>query len=180
MIALRLALHAPRRVPALVLMGTQPDAETASSRARYRITLRAIERLGVRPVLRGLATVNFGMTTRRTRPELIAGWIDACAALDPAGVLPVVEAALARGDARATLSSITCPTLVLHGEEDALISADTAAGLARQLEAGRLVTVAAAGHLTPLEQPAEVARLVGAFVDGLDAGARGGHGNGGT
>ncbi len=167
MIALRLALHAPGRVAALMLMGTQAQAETAKSRAGYRTTLRAIERVGARPVLRRLATLNFGATTRRTRPELIAAWVDACAALDPARMLPVVEAALTRDDAQALLPRITCPALVLHGEEDALVSAESAAALARDLAAGALVTVAAAGHLAPLEQPAEVARVVGAFVDGL-------------
>lgn len=166
MIALRLALRAPRRVTALVLIGAQAAAETEASRGRYRITLRAIARLGTRPVLRRLAALNFGATTRKTRPDLIAAWIDACSALDPARMLPVVEAAIAREDAQALLSRITCPALVLHGEEDELISADTAASLARDLARGTLATVAAAGHLAALEQPAEVARLVGAFVEG--------------
>lgn len=64
----------------------------------------------------------------------------------------------------------TVPTLNLHGADDGCLQAGFARRAAPRMPAhGELVVVPDAGHFLQLEQPAEVNRLVTAFVEGLTA-----------
>ncbi|SFF52159.1 Pimeloyl-ACP methyl ester carboxylesterase [Duganella sp. CF458] len=58
------------------------------------------------------------------------------------------------------LSGIQCPTLVVAAAEDRLRSPEEARELADGIPGAKLVTVANAGHLIPLEQPQALAGLL--------------------
>jgi pimeloyl-ACP methyl ester carboxylesterase len=66
------------------------------------------------------------------------------------------QAIIGRADSRPGLAAITCPTLVLVGDEDQL----TLPGLAHEMAAGirgsRLVVVPECGHLSTMERPEKV------------------------
>jgi esterase len=53
----------------------------------------------------------------------------------------------------ALLRKITCPTLVVRGEDSDILSVETAERMARELPHGTLVTVPDAGHSIPLDRP---------------------------
>jgi len=64
------------------------------------------------------------------------------------------------------LHRLRCPTLLLRGESDGLISAAYLEGYARLLPNARTATIAAAGHVPQIEQPAAFADAVLAFLNG--------------
>src|SRR5262249_62202886 len=68
-----------------------------------------------------------------------------------------------RPDSTAFLSEISVPTLVVVGEHDAISPPAEAETMAKAIPGARLVTVPAAGHLTPMESPAAVASALGDF-----------------
>lgn len=75
-------------------------------------------------------------------------------------------ATISRPDSRPDLKAISCPTLVLTGEGDALIAPDESAELAHGIPGAQLTTLPEAGHLTTLEQPERVTeRLVDWLTD---------------
>ena len=61
-----------------------------------------------------------------------------------------------RPDMTAALPEIRCPTLVVVGSEDASSPPAEMRGMAAAIPAARFVEIPAAGHLSPLEQPAAV------------------------
>jgi len=64
------------------------------------------------------------------------------------------------------LHRITAPTLVVHGAQDRLIPRAHAETYAARIPGARLVDVEGAGHLLPLEKPAELAGIVRGHVTG--------------
>jgi pimeloyl-ACP methyl ester carboxylesterase len=65
---------------------------------------------------------------------------------------------------RATAAAIRCPTLILIGREDRMVSRRAAAELAELIPGARLEVVDTAGHMLPLEAPETVRRLLGDFL----------------
>jgi pimeloyl-ACP methyl ester carboxylesterase len=71
---------------------------------------------------------------------------------------------MGRADSRPLLGRIGCPTLVLVGEDDEVTPPERAAEIANGINGARLVTVPQCGHLSTLEQPAEVTRALLAWL----------------
>ena len=67
---------------------------------------------------------------------------------------------------RHRLHRVACPALFLRGESDGLISAAYLEGYAKLLPNARTATIAAAGHVPQIEQPAAFAAAALAFLNG--------------
>jgi len=81
----------------------------------------------------------------------------------PQGLAAMQRAMAGRPDYRPTLSSFACPTLVLAGAEDAIISAQDSADLASRLSAP-LEVLASAGHLSNLDEEPGFNRVLVSFL----------------
>ena len=68
----------------------------------------------------------------------------------------------------ATAAAITCPVLVIHGDEDAIVPHAAGAELAR-VTGGSLVTIAGGGHCPQTRDPVLVNLLIRDFVESLDS-----------
>lgn len=75
------------------------------------------------------------------------------------------RAIMSRPDSRPHLGSIRCSTLVVAGENDAVIPAVRSAEIANGIAGAHFVTIPNCGHLSPLDCPREVTR---ALVEWLD------------
>lgn len=82
----------------------------------------------------------------------------------PASVAWAQRAMAVRPDSTALLREQQLPTLVVHGECDAIIPVDTAEALRELIPGSRMVTVPGAGHLVPLEEPAVFAAAVAGWL----------------
>lgn len=68
------------------------------------------------------------------------------------------KAIIGRVDSRPLLPHITCPALVIAGEEDVLTPAPAMQEMAQIIPNSEFFQVAQAGHLTPLESPKTLAK----------------------
>jgi pimeloyl-ACP methyl ester carboxylesterase len=75
--------------------------------------------------------------------------------------------ALEQFDLRSQLSEITCPTLVMSGSEDQLVSFSAAVHLARQIPEAHFVGFPKHGHMLMLEDPEGVAGEIQQFYSRL-------------
>ena len=66
-------------------------------------------------------------------------------------------------DLRAELHRVTQPTLILHGEADALVPLEAARWLAQTLPKATLLTLPNTGHVPTLTRPREVAQAIMKF-----------------
>jgi len=71
-------------------------------------------------------------------------------------------------DRGADVSTIQCPTLVIHGTEDRVVPFGNGERLARAIPNAKLVALEGVGHLPPLEVPERFAQLVRDHVASID------------
>ena len=75
-----------------------------------------------------------------------------------------LNANAARVDSRPSLPQISCPTLVLSGDGDRLIAPDLSVEIHQHVAGSELVILEECGHLSTLEQPAEVTGKLRTFL----------------
>ena len=155
-----------RRVKALVLADTRPQADTPEARQAREELAVLVRQQGSSAVAEQMLPRLLGQTTFRKRPELaiqVRRMIES--------ISPMAIAAASRGMARRTestdlLSGISCPVLVISGEEDILTTPQAADSWAKAIPNVSLVTIPAAGHLASLEQPEAFNAHLKTFLSG--------------
>jgi len=73
-----------------------------------------------------------------------------------------------RKDRSDTTSSVTAPVLVVVGEHDAITPKTETAAWAASIPGAQHTVVPGAGHVSPMENPAEFVRVLAQFWDGLE------------
>jgi len=161
-LSLRVALTAPERVRALILLDTEaglPDAETMAGEDQMGETWFAV---GPVDELAG-AVANLIIADEAENAKWIAKW----QARDKELLRQPFACLHGREDLHDRLGEITCPALVVHGTEDTAIPMDKAERLAAGLSgAGEVVKVAGA-HAANLTNPEPVNEAILAFLAGL-------------
>lgn len=89
--------------------------------------------------------------------SLFENWVAMAEGVGPDGFLRQLRAQSSRPDSRPSLGDIDAPTLVLSGSDDTVCPVELQEELAAGIPGARHVTIAGAGHMTPLDHPAEVA-----------------------
>jgi 3-oxoadipate enol-lactonase len=152
-VARDLCLRHPDRVATLVLCNTHPgfDALTpeqvdAFIRSRQGPLLGGKTPAELAPDL--ARNVLGKSASPRARERLLAS----LAALRKDAYLKTLESSV-RDDRGARVEQIAVPTLVVTGDEDAVYPPATAEAMARRIPGARLAVIAAAGHVSNLEQP---------------------------
>ena len=161
-VALALARRRPAKLAALALLDTRAAADDDAGKAKRDESIATVRSAGVAPIaeamvprlLASYALSNADLVERvkrimlRQKPETVAA--DLAAMRD-------------RPDARDALLDIAIPTLVVVGDADTLTPPSDSRAMVDAIAGSRLVTVPAAGHLTPMERPGAVAAALGDF-----------------
>ena len=155
------------RVTALVLADTRATPDTEEGRqGRYELAAVA-EKDGSAAVAERLLPKLLGATTQKSQPQVVEAVKKMILSTPPAGIARALRGMAVRADSRPLLATITCPTLVLVGEEDTLTPPADSEALAKAIPGAKLERIPAAGHLSNLEQPARFTRLVQGFLSRL-------------
>jgi pimeloyl-ACP methyl ester carboxylesterase len=161
--ALEIVHRAPGRVAALALIDTSARPDTAEGRAnREKQIARAI-----------------GGDYAAVVDELLRKWVHP-SRLDDGAVAEVVRAMardhgpatferqqraiMSRADSRPRLAAIACPTVVVHGAEDAIMPREIHEELGNGIAGAKRHAIRECGHLSPLERPAAVAEVLVALL----------------
>jgi len=156
-VAFEVLRQAPERVEKLALLGTsaRPDTPEQSERRAEQIAFAENGGFDEIPDLAYPSLVHH----RRQGDDALRATVREMAR--ETGALTFVRqqrATMSRPDSRPLLASITCPTLVLVGADDALIPPEMSAEIARGIPGARHVVVPECGHLSTLEEPGRVSR----------------------
>ena len=157
-VAFEIMRQAPERVAGLVLIDTtaRPDNAEAMAKREDLIKLAATD----------LDAVTEQLLPRLSHPErmnlpAVRGVIRSMATSLGSEVFARQQRAImSRPDSRPTLASIACPTLVICGEDDLITPPELASEIADGIKHAKLALVAQCGHLSTLDQPEEVSRLL--------------------
>jgi 3-oxoadipate enol-lactonase len=164
-VALDLVRRFPDRVAGLILCDTRADADGTEARAAREAMIALAREQGVGAVAERLLPRVLGRTTQLTQPHLVEQVREMMTRAPVSGVVGALRAMKERPDATALLSSITVPTLVVVGQEDEMTPPSVAKAMADAIPSGAMTTIAGAGHLSPLEAPTAVSRVLAEFLE---------------
>lgn len=158
-LAFEIVRKAPERVERLVLLDTsaRPDTPEQTERRLEQIAMAEDGRLDE------VSAALFPLLVHQDRREDAAlERIVRRMARDtgPDRFADQQRVIMSRPDSRPDLASIRCPTLVMVGGGDMLTPPDLAREIADGIDGASLATVPEAGHLSTLEQPETVNRIL--------------------
>jgi pimeloyl-ACP methyl ester carboxylesterase len=156
-VALALLQAVPERVSGVAMVCTAPNADTPAAAARRAASLQVVaEARYVEATMAQAANAfhpdSVGDATLMAEREAMVR------AYGPERFAAHVRAAIARPDRTALLDG-RHPTLVVGGSHDALFTPQVLA-YAEHIPGARRVTIEGAGHLVPMERPAELAQCL--------------------
>ena len=85
----------------------------------------------------------------------------------PDGIIAALGALRDRPDSTSLLPSIAVPTLVIAGDEDAIVNITESRSMQQAIPGSTLVTLPRTGHLGNLEAPGPWSTAVDTFLAGL-------------
>jgi pimeloyl-ACP methyl ester carboxylesterase len=163
-LSLRAALTRPERVRALVLMDSDAGPESAWKKLKYATMKWGLRTVGLRFIVPAVMPIMFGETTLRSRPELREEYFRRFLQLHVRSMSNGIDAITGRDDLLGRLKEITCPALVVVGEEDRALPVWKSRRLAAGIRGAELVVIPAAGHLSAVEQPEAVTDAIARFL----------------
>jgi pimeloyl-ACP methyl ester carboxylesterase len=159
-VAFELYRRAPELFRALALCDTKPGADTVAGRdGRAAYAKNALEK--------GLGWVADDFAPKLLRPSPDPTVLAQVKAIvqggTPEGVAAAQRGMALRVDSVPTLARITCPTLVVVGEQDQITPVAEAKNMQSGIRGARLAIVPGTGHLPNLESPAAFNQILGSF-----------------
>ena len=155
------------RVAALGLCNTKAPADRPEARAgRLQAANDVLER-GTEPFFESMVPKLLAKTTREMRPDLVEGALRMMRKMSPEDVAQVQRGMAARPDSIATLKTINVPTMLVTGDEDTMTGVNEAELMRQHIANSELFVIPKAGHYSPWEQPADAAKILRVFLDGL-------------
>jgi 3-oxoadipate enol-lactonase len=155
------------RLRGLIFCDTRAQADAPEAAAARLVMADRVLSEGPAPLVETMLPKLFAETTRRERPQVVAGLRAVMMATDPRGIAAAARGMAERPDMTARLAEIRCPTLVLVGQEDALTPPADMRTMAAAIPGAKYVEIPAAGHMSPLENPAAVNGAIAEFLAAL-------------
>lgn len=166
-IALSFAVGQPRRVSAMVVANAYGRADTAMQ-VKLNSWASAME-TGGSPLRFDVATPwVWGATFLQRNYEGLRPFREFAGTIPVHAVLNLIRGA-AEHDLLDGLARVTCPTLLMTGDEDLLTPVSYSREMQLRIRDSRLVTLEQAGHAMFLEQPQRFARVAAEFLHGAIA-----------
>lgn len=144
----------PQRVAGLVLADTRAGADSLDGQEK-RVAMQAqVLKEGPAAIAAAMLPGMVGKTTRAERPRAVE-YLDAMMRrASVAAIHDALEAMRTRRDSTPTLPTITVPTLVICGDEDALTPVKESQAMHAAIPDAQLAVIPGAGHASCVEHPA--------------------------
>lgn len=155
------------RVRALVLANTRAAGDTPEAVERRRKLIELARTEGSTGVANVQIASLVGKTTRDKRPDIYDAVHRTMAQAPVAGVIGAIEALMGRADSTNLLGTISVPTLVIGGEEDAITRAKETRDMAGSIPGARVEVIAEVGHLSNMERAGSFNIVLTEFLGSL-------------
>jgi 3-oxoadipate enol-lactonase len=163
-IALRAIERHANRVKALVLCDTKAEPDSNEGKIKRSAGIKTIRTDGTRVFAEEFMKNAVAPESLETKPEVVRNLQSMIERTAPISLCGTLVALAARTDSVPMLKSISCPTLILHGEKDALISLADAKSLKEKIPNAELQLIPKAGHMSNVENPEEFNRHLVDFI----------------
>lgn len=152
------------RLRALILCDTRATADSPEVAAGRLAMADRLHRELPTALVETMMPKLFAESTHQRHPELVSGLQQVMLSTDPRGIAAAARGMAERPDMTTSLDLIDCPTLVMVGESDVISPPGEMQGMAQAIRGSCFVEISAAGHMAPLENPAEANAAISAFL----------------
>jgi pimeloyl-ACP methyl ester carboxylesterase len=152
------------RLGGLILCDTRATADPPEALAARLELADRVLREGPAPLVDNMLPKLFSENTRRRQPQLVEAVRKVILDANPQGTVAAARGMAERPDMTASLPKIACPTLVLAGQNDAITPPSNMRAMANAIPGAKFVEISSAGHMSPLENPAEVNAAITSFL----------------
>jgi 3-oxoadipate enol-lactonase len=151
-VALAFYKQFPSRVRALVLADTRAQADTEEGKQTRQQQAEKALAEGMAGIADGMLPKLLTPDTVSKRPELVKRVRDMMLKTKPEGAAAALLGMAERDDNTSLLSQITCPALILVGQDDPITPVQDSEKMHREIAGSRLVVLENAAHVSNLEQ----------------------------
>jgi 3-oxoadipate enol-lactonase len=165
-VGMRIAARHPELLRTLTLMATASDPEPRANIGKYRKLNTVARVFGVGLVANKVMPIMFGRSflDDPARAEERARWT-AELRRNAKTIHRAVTGVIERQGCVDELENIQCPTLILHGDEDAAITRVRARATHEALRGSSFRAIERAGHTMTVENPVAVNQALRGFLD---------------
>lgn len=168
-VGMRLAARHPELVKSLTLLETSANAEPLENLPQYKLLNGLVRWVGViHPIASKVMKIMFAKSwlADPAQVDSIRQWKKELTS-NKKSITGPVEGVIYRKGVEEELANISCPTLVIVGEEDVATTPQKAAFIHQGIAGSKLETISGAGHSSCIEKPEEVNRLLKDWLESL-------------
>ncbi len=155
------------RVAGLILINTRAERDSTAAMQGRDNMISLVERDGASALADVLVPKLLGPSSMAAMPRVVEHVRTMICGTSTNGLIGALKAMRERQDSTSLLPTIDVPTLVVGGRDDQLMPVGTARELAGGIPGAQFTLIPEAGHVTPLEQPIALSRVVGEFLESL-------------
>jgi len=168
-IGLHIALDREEILRSLVLIDSSADAPSPQAVEGLTATMEAADQYGITDaIVEGMGSLAFGAAYREANPDGIASHADRLRHMERDAFVESLRAYIHTDSVLDRLSQVRVPTLVIHGEADAVQPMAEAEKIVSGIAGAELVRIPEAGHTPPIESPDVVNDALARFFARLD------------
>ena len=151
----------------MILCDTKSTADSDAARIGRAKSMQFVFTNGVAKFADTFAAAVFAPTTIVEQPGLVEQIKSTIRSTDPSAIAATLMALAARTDTTAVLGELTCPLLIIVGEQDALTPPSDAEAMLAEVAGATLARIPNAAHLSNLENPESFNRTMLDFLVSL-------------
>ncbi|MFD0862522.1 alpha/beta fold hydrolase [Sungkyunkwania multivorans] len=165
-VAMRLAARRPDLVKSLILMETSAQPEPFTF--KYNLLKTMVKFFGVKSVEKPVMKIMFGETFLNDpdRDDEMSEWATALTN-NKKSITKAVTGVIERKGVESELGNISCPTLILVGNEDKATVPAKAEFIHQNIMGATLVYIENAGHTACIEEPEQYNAAIANFLEGV-------------
>lgn len=164
-VALEWIKTCPTDIKALMLVDTKPDADNTGQKNARQVMIEQAKTGGAKAVADAMLPKMLSPEHLNRGGDLVAKLRDIMETQSPQAIQWALAAMCDRQDYNDVLPAIADPTLLIFGEHDAITPPSIGQSMQDRIPRSQLEVIEAAGHLSPLEKPDDVADVMNAFLD---------------
>lgn len=149
----------------LVLLDTKAEGDSEEVRKNRERMIAIVKERGSKPISDAMLGKLVPPEVIEHRPALAKELRTMMEGTRPKTIEYALGAMRDRPDQTSTLSGINVPTLVIVGEKDAITPPDVTGAMATKIPAAQHVIIKGAGHMSNMEQPAQVNEALVRFLE---------------
>ncbi|MBP9865332.1 MAG: alpha/beta fold hydrolase [Candidatus Omnitrophica bacterium] len=154
----------PERVRGVCLLATRANADTPEIRERRFKNIEFLESHPLEDFFPRVISNLLGKTTLASNPRLAEDVKAIIRENAPEGICDTLRAMAARVDSTELIGTISCPALVMAGDEDGFVTAEESKAMHARIPGAEFHLMKNTGHLLNLERPQEFEDILAGFL----------------